>query len=129
MKTNEAIKWQEEQALQRYQLIAPLLDGSLDNAKRIQMREAVAEQNGLSPRTLYRYEAERGIGHVIHTYRGDGDPRPSFSSLPVRLDLSGEVMAEEAWDGLSPEHRVALYLRKGKTERIINRLEVADGEA
>ena len=74
-------------------------------------------------------QAERGIGHVIHTYRGDGDPLPSFSSLPVRLDLSGEVMAEEAWDGLSPEHRVALYLRKGKTERIINRLEVADGEA
>ena len=57
MKTNETIKWQEEQALQRYQLIAPLLDESLDNAKRIQMREAIAEQNGLSPRTLYRYEA------------------------------------------------------------------------
>ena len=57
MKTNETIKWQEEQALQRYQLIAPLLDESLDNAKRIQMREAVAEQHGLSPRTLYRYEA------------------------------------------------------------------------
>ena len=32
MKTNETIKWQEEQALQRYQLIAPLLDESLDNA-------------------------------------------------------------------------------------------------
>ena len=57
MKTNETIKWQEEQALQRYQMIAPLLDESLDNAKRIQMREAAAEQNGLSPRTLYRYEA------------------------------------------------------------------------
>ena len=57
MKTKETIKWQEEQALQRYQLIAPLLDESLDNAKRIQMREAVAEQNGISPRTLYRYEA------------------------------------------------------------------------
>ena len=28
-----------------------LLDESLDNAKRIQMREAIAEQNGLSPRT------------------------------------------------------------------------------
>ena len=39
MKTNENIKWQEEQALQRYQLIAPLLDGSLDNAKRIQLRD------------------------------------------------------------------------------------------
>ena len=42
MKTNETIKWQEEQALRRYQLIAPLLDESLDNAKRIQMREAIA---------------------------------------------------------------------------------------
>ena len=49
MKTNETIKWQEEQALQRYQPIAPLLDESLDNAKRIQMREAGAEQKGNSP--------------------------------------------------------------------------------
>ena len=57
MKTNETIKWQDELALQRYQLIAPLLDESLDNAKRIQLREEAAEQNVLSPRTLYRYEA------------------------------------------------------------------------
>ena len=34
MKTKETIKWQEEQALQRYQLIAPLLDESLDNGRR-----------------------------------------------------------------------------------------------
>ena len=65
MKTNETIKWQEEQALQRYQLIAPLLDESLDNAKRIQLRENIAEHNGLSPRTLYRYEA---------AYRNGGFP-------------------------------------------------------
>ncbi|MBM6855475.1 helix-turn-helix domain-containing protein [Mediterraneibacter glycyrrhizinilyticus] len=51
--------------LQRHQLIAPSLDKSLDNAKRIQLRETVAEQNGLSPRTLYRYEA---------AYRKDGFP-------------------------------------------------------
>ena len=65
MKTNETIKWQEEQALQRYQLITPLLDESLDNAKRIQLRENIAEHNGLSPRTLYRYEA---------AYRNGGFP-------------------------------------------------------
>ena len=89
----------------------------------------VRREEGEALRLLYRYEAERGIGHVIHTYEWNGDPLPSFSSLPVRLDLSGEAMAEEAWEGLSPERRVALYLRKGRTERIINRLEVADGEA
>ena len=65
MRTNETIKWQEEQALQWYQLIAPLLDESLDNAKRIQLRENIAEHNGLSPRTLYRYEAAYRNGRQI----------------------------------------------------------------
>ena len=62
MKKNETIKWQEEQALRRYQLIAPLLDESLDNAKRIQLQEAIAERNSVSPRTLYRYEAAYRAG-------------------------------------------------------------------
>ena len=66
MKTKETIKWQEEQALQRYQLIAPLLDESLDNAKRIQMREAVAEQNGIShgPCTVMRRLTEKADSPV-----------------------------------------------------------------
>ena len=57
MHTKKTKQWQEDQALLRYQLIAPLLDESLDNAKRIQMREIIAGQNGLSLRSLYRYEA------------------------------------------------------------------------
>ena len=57
MQTTENKQWQDEQALNRYQLIAPLLDEALDNAKRIQMREDIAGKNGISPRSLYRYEA------------------------------------------------------------------------
>lgn len=57
MQTTENKQWQDEQALNRYQLIAPLLDETLDNAKRIQMREDIAGKNGISPRSLYRYEA------------------------------------------------------------------------
>ena len=56
MKTKEVRKWQEEEALKRYQMIAPLLDPGLDDAKRRQMREEAARQNGISIRTLYRYE-------------------------------------------------------------------------
>ena len=74
MKTNETIKWQEEQALQRYQLIAPLLDGSLDNAKRIQLRETIARHNGLSPRTLYRYEASYRQGGFSGLKPQDREP-------------------------------------------------------
>lgn len=33
-------QWRDGKALERYMLIAPLLEGSLDPAKRLQMREA-----------------------------------------------------------------------------------------
>ena len=53
---NQNSKWQEEQALQRYQMISPLLDKSIDAAKKLQVRREIAERNGISERTLYRYE-------------------------------------------------------------------------
>lgn len=49
--------WQDKKALDRYTMIAPLLDETLDPAKRTIMREEIAEREMLSTRTLYRYEA------------------------------------------------------------------------
>lgn len=49
-------KWQEDEALKRFQMISPLLDAGLDEAKRLQLREKIAEENGISTRSLYRYE-------------------------------------------------------------------------
>ena len=85
MKTNETIKWQEEQALQRYQLIAPLLDESLDNAKRIQLRETISGQNGLSSRTLYRYEAAYRKGGFSGLKPQDRETKRS-PKLPENFD-------------------------------------------
>ena len=56
MEAKEVKKWQDEEALKRYGMIAPLLDPELDEGKRRQMREEAAERNGISKRTLYRYE-------------------------------------------------------------------------
>lgn len=47
-------QWRDGKALERYALIAPLLEGSLDPAKRLQMREDIAFRNGISLRSLYR---------------------------------------------------------------------------
>ena len=49
-------QWQEEEALRRFQLISPLLQADLDDAKRIQLRKKIAEENSISVRSLYRYE-------------------------------------------------------------------------
>ena len=48
--------WQEEQALARFRLIAPLLEESLDPAKRVELREQLSAQHNVSVRSLYRYE-------------------------------------------------------------------------
>ena len=56
MQSKELRKWQNEQALKRYQMIAPLLDPDIDDAKRCQLREEIAEREGISKRSLYRYE-------------------------------------------------------------------------
>lgn len=58
MQNKEVKKWQDEEALRRYQLIAPLLDEDLDEAKRRQLREEIAAKNEISKRSLYRYEAK-----------------------------------------------------------------------
>ena len=65
MEKKEVKKWQDEEALRRYRMIALLLDPDMDEGKRRQLREEAAEKNGISKRTLYRYEKsyrEEGFG-------------------------------------------------------------------
>lgn len=49
--------WREQEALKRFQIIAPLMQSDMDIAKQRQLRKEIAAQNNLSVRTLYRYEA------------------------------------------------------------------------
>lgn len=57
MQSKEISRWQDEEALKRYQMIMPLLDKELDEGKKLQLREDIARSNDLSKRTIYRYEA------------------------------------------------------------------------
>ena len=43
-KTVKDQNWQDQQALDRYTMIAPLLDESLDPARRSQMRQEISER-------------------------------------------------------------------------------------
>ena len=56
MESKEVRNWRDDQALKRFEMIAPLLNSDLDDAKRVQMRETIAEKNNLTTRSLYRYE-------------------------------------------------------------------------
>ena len=58
MESKETKKWRTDQALRRYSMILPLLDPDLDDGKRSQLRDQIAEREGISKRTIYRYEAK-----------------------------------------------------------------------
>lgn len=56
MQSKEIRKWQTEEALKRFKMISPLLDPDIDEGKKLQLREEIASKNGISKRSLYRYE-------------------------------------------------------------------------
>ena len=56
MESKEIRNWRDDQALKRLEMITPLLDPDLDEAKKSQIRETIAEKNSLTVRSLYRYE-------------------------------------------------------------------------
>ena len=56
MESKEVRNWQDKEALKRLEMITPLMDPDMDDAKRCQMREEIAEKNKITTRSLYRYE-------------------------------------------------------------------------
>ena len=63
-------------------------------------------------RFFYEYpEPLAGEGHFIHTYRGDGDPIPSFEGEPATVGIGSDidVFTGQIWGSLNMENKVALY--------------------
>ena len=90
MHKKEIKKWQDEEALRRYQMIAPLLDADLDEGKKRQLREEAAEKNGISKRSLYRYE-EKYRNNGFEGLRPMGRTKKRIQRLPDNFD---EVMEQ-----------------------------------
>ena len=65
-------------------------------------------------RYFFEYDAPKaGLGHIIHTYEGDGDPLPSFEGEPKPVALeaaSASELADLLWNALNEENKVSLYV-------------------
>lgn len=106
MQSKEVKKWQDEEALKRYQMIAPLLDEDLDEAKRRQLRENIAAKYEISKRSLYRYEAK---------YRED-----SFTGLrPMNREKRRSQALPENWDEIVGE---AIQLKREVPKRSVRQI-------
>ena len=106
MQSKEVKKWQDEEALKRYQLIAPLLDEDLDEAKRRQLREEIATKHEISKRSLYRYEAK---------YREE-----AFGGLrPMNREKRRSQALPENWDEIVGE---AILLKREVPRRSVRQI-------
>lgn len=106
MESNKAAGWQDDAALHRYQMIAPLLDPSTDQAAKLGKRESIAEQNGISVRTLYRYEKQ---------FRENG-----FSGLkPADRTMCPSPLLPDNYEELVAE---AIQLRKEVPKRSVEQI-------
>lgn len=90
MKSKEIKIWRNDEALKRYQMIAPLLDPDIDNEKRCQLREEIAAREGISKRTIYRYEEKYREGQFEGLLPMNREKRRS-QKLPDNWD---EIVAE-----------------------------------
>ena len=84
--TNRIKQWQEQEALSRFQLIAPLLQEDLDDAKRLQLRKQIAQDNDISVRSIYRYEKAYREGQFAGLKPAAREKRRS-QKLPENFDL------------------------------------------
>ncbi len=81
-------------------------------------------------RFTYTYDKPKaGEGFFIHTYMGDGNPLPSFTGEPERVDITGTIdeFTDTVWQSLNEDNKVSLFVRyidieSGQYEtRIVNK--------
>lgn len=57
--------------------------------------------------------ALNGEGHFIHTYKGDGNPLPSFEGEPKQVEIPNciEEFTKNLWESLNEDNKVSLFVR------------------
>lgn len=94
----------------------PRISGILQRgAEGFSYKLAIVKAAGGEPmRFFYEYPHPRpGVGHLIHTYAGDGEALPSFTGEPLELVLPPTLdeFGETIWAALDKDNRISLFVR------------------
>lgn len=76
--------------------------------------KSTKEMTDFSDRNFFYKEViPTGVGYMLTTYEGDGNPLPSFEGEPVAMPLSGseENIMDKYWEALDTDNKISLALR------------------
>ena len=110
-------RWQDDAALDRFRMIAPLTDETIDQAKRVELRKEIAAANGLSYKTIKRYDdAYRAQGFEGLKPR-DHDPR-NREKLPDNFEelLQEAIQLRREVPSRSVEKIITILELEGRAE-------------
>ena len=87
------------------------------------------EEGTVCNRYTFSYNPVCGLGHFIHTYNHDGNPIPTFTGEPERVEIPDDIdtFTNEIWSGLNENNKISLYVRyidletKKEENRLINK--------
>lgn len=105
----------EDIAVQRFELLSPLLATGLDPAKASQLKAAISEQTGLSERTVRRYLAqyrEAGFDGLRPKPKGR---KPTSDAIPTEL-LEEAILLRREVPGRSVSQIIQILVWEGKAQ-------------
>ncbi len=93
----------------------PRISGIVDLNDGFSYKLSILKYNhGNCQRNFFEYEkGVSGIGHLIHTYKTDGNPIPTYCGEPREIELNNnfEEFTSDLWNSLDKENRVSLFVR------------------
>ena len=92
------------------------------------LKSADAEGSACN-RYTFEYAPIAGLGHFIHTYNCDGNPIPTFTGEPERVQIPNDIdeFCNMIWENLNENNKISLYVRfvdlesGNVTNRMINK--------
>ena len=83
-----------------------------DGSYRLSILKSLDGDPSCCCRQFFEYDSPiPGIGHLIHTYKSDGAPIPSFEGEPKAVGVTGSFRdyALTVWDALNADNKVSLF--------------------
>ena len=76
------------------------------------LKSADAEGSACN-RYTFEYSPIAGLGHFIHTYNCDGNPIPTFTGEPERVQIPDDIdeFCNMIWENLNENNKISLYVR------------------
>lgn len=109
--------------------ISGLLDFSDGFTYKMSILKSGDAEGSVCNRYTFNYTPVNGLGHFIHTYNCDGNPIPTFTGEPERVQIPDDIdeFCDTVWSSLNESNKISLYVRyidieTGETEnRLVNK--------